>query len=142
MSGWMRYITSLWIRYITVEGRSGLQPRRRLFGLTVGGILLLVPLSLVTSDAVRAVSGVSITQQCSLSSSVVYPGSALTATGALLNLGTSAVRLPDVVLAGRRPGGTNEGGPFDDFTPAYNVSLAPGQTMTFTASQSFSTSDP
>src|SRR2546421_5166100 len=85
---------------------------------------------------------VGIVQQCNLSSTSVQRGATLTATGALQNLGSSAVTLPDVVLAGRRPGGTNDGGPFDDFAPAYNISLAPGQSLTLSASRTFYAADP
>ncbi|TMD62937.1 MAG: PKD domain-containing protein, partial [Chloroflexi bacterium] len=56
---------------------------------------------------------------------------------------TSSVTLPDVVLAGRPPQGTNAGGPYDDFSPqASNVSVGAGASFTVTASRSFTTSDP
>src|ERR1700674_2300339 len=98
-----RYTRVLALYHFTVDalyrcGReAGPAVSLTLFGITVSGIFLLAPLSLVTSDAVHAVGGVSITQQCSLSNSVASPGSALTATGTLQNLGSSAVTLPDVV---------------------------------------------
>src|SRR5256714_75850 len=128
--------------YVNVDGRKHSQPLRRSFSLALGGIFLLAPLCLMTSGPVHANGGATITQQCSLSSTVVSSGDALTAKGTLRNIGSSPVTLPDVVLAGRRPGGTNEGGPFDDFAPAYDITLAGGQSLTLSASRSFDAADP
>ena len=105
--------------------------RRRAFGLTLATILLIGLLSFAASLRVHADGSVSISQQCSLASNVVHPADTLVATGTLRNLGTSAITLPDVVLAGRPPLGTHDGGPFDDFAPhGRNVLLAPGQSLT------------
>ena len=95
------------------------------------------------ADTPFSVTSVVFSQQCILSSSAIHYGDTLTATGSLQNAGDTAVTLPNVVLANRRPGGTNQGGPYDDFSPEwYNVKLGAGQTQTFTATRTFTSSDP
>jgi autotransporter family porin len=46
------------------------------------------------------------------------------------------------VIAGRPPGGTNSGGPYDDFSPVKSVKIAGGASFTLAASRTFSASDP
>jgi hypothetical protein len=48
----------------------------------------------------------------------------------------------DIVIAGRPPGGTNQGGPYDDFGGVGQVTLAPGQTITVQRTRQFATTDP
>src|SRR5438045_1569112 len=108
----------------------------------LAALSLVLSLSLVPLQPVYAAGGVVITQQCSLSSSVISSGTTLTATGTLQNLGTSSVKLRDVVLAGRPPLGTHEGGPYDDFAPDTSGNLGQGQSLTLTASRNFSAADP
>jgi hypothetical protein len=50
--------------------------------------------------------------------------------------------LNDIVIAGRPPGGTNSGGPFDDFGGTGRVTLAAGQLLTYKGSRTFTVSDP
>src|SRR5713101_5689317 len=88
-------------------------------------------------------SGVYVTQQCTLSATTVAPGQTLSATGSLWNNTTTALSLLEVVLAGRPPGGTNAGGPFDDFGPVSGaISVGAGATYTLRSSRTFTTSDP
>ena len=109
--------------------------------MILAGICFIAPLALAAWPS-YASTGVVISRQCSVSSSVVSVGSSLTATGTLQNTGTSSVTLPAVVLAGRPPRGTNSGGPYDDFSPHdSNVTIAAGATVTLTASRSFTSSD-
>ncbi|HYS30087.1 MAG TPA: cellulase family glycosylhydrolase, partial [Candidatus Limnocylindria bacterium] len=84
-----------------------------------------------------------MTQQCTLSATTVAPGQTLSATGSLWNNTTTALSLLEVVLAGRPPGGTNAGGPFDDFGPVSGaISVGAGATYTLRSSRTFTTSDP
>ena len=90
------------------------------------------------SKAVGRVSStpakVVVSRSCTSPSSVTIGGTAK-AQGTLENTGGTAITLPEVILAGRPPGGTNGGGPFDDFSPtSTNVVLNPGATFTIKAS--------
>jgi hypothetical protein len=78
-----------------------------------------------------------------LSETSVTQGDTVTAQATIKNTGGTSITLPTMFLAGRPPGGTNGGGPFDDFSPAgTNITLAPGQSHTQNASRSFTTNDP
>src|ERR671924_172880 len=111
--------------------------------IILAGLCFIASISLGPTIRPAYATNVVITQQCSLSADTVSYGDTLTATGTLQNQGTSSVTLPEVVLAGRPPQGTNAGGPYDDFAPqASNVTIAPGAGLTLTATRSFITSDP
>src|SRR5438128_5708755 len=128
-----------------MQATSGLKRKRqhRAAGIVMAGFSLIAALGLVSPRPAYASTSVAITQQCSLSSGTVSPGSSLTATGTLQNQGTSSVTLLNMVLAGRPPQGSNAGGPYDDFSPhASNATIAPGASLTLTATRSFTTSDP
>jgi hypothetical protein len=87
--------------------------------------------------------GVMVTQPATLSSSSVARGGTLSGKATLKNPGTTSITLSSIVLAGRPPGGTNSGGPTDDFSPEpANMTLAPGQSYTLSASRTFSATDP
>jgi len=59
------------------------------------------------------------------------------------NTSAAAVTLQQIVIAIRPPGGTNDGGPYDDLAPVVaNQTLAPGASLTVTATRSFTGSDP
>jgi hypothetical protein len=112
-------------------------------GVVLVGASALAALVLGPIQPALAAGAAVITQQCSLSSTLVYPGATLTATGSVQNIGTGTVKLSEVVFGGRPPGGTHANGPYDDFTPnAPNVTLSTGQSFTLTASRSFTASDP
>src|SRR5439155_24572498 len=97
----------------------------------LAGFCLIASLALAaTTQPVYATTSVVVSQQCALSSSAVSAGTTLTATGTLQNLGTSSVKLRDVVLARRPPLGTHEGGPYEDFAPDTSGKLVPGQCLT------------
>ena len=78
-----------------------------------------------------------------LSATTVQAGSTLTGTVTYRNTLSTAVTLQHIAIAGRPPGGTHSGGPYDDLGPQTNsVTIAAGATYTFTGSRTFSASDP
>ncbi|HEY3816806.1 MAG TPA: cellulase family glycosylhydrolase [Polyangiaceae bacterium] len=84
-----------------------------------------------------------ITSALSLSESGVSPGDTVTGTVTFTNDGVVAVNVENVVIAARPPGGTHSGGPYDDFGPTSPTqTLAPGASLTLTATRTFSSSDP
>jgi PKD domain len=118
-------------------------PGRRSARLALTAITVTALSGIATSEPVFASGNVMITQQCTLSSPVVSPGFTLTGTGTVQNLGPGSVTLLEVVVAGRPPQGTHAGGPWEDFSPnAANRTLAPGASLTVTASRSFTAADP
>src|SRR5579884_3760952 len=75
--------------------------------------------------------------------SSVMLGRSLSVTATLKNAGTANIALKDIAIAGRPPGGTNAGGPFDNFGPQpANVTLAPGQSYSTVQTGTFSATDP
>jgi uncharacterized repeat protein (TIGR01451 family) len=79
----------------------------------------------------------------SFSETTVNPGDTVTAAVTLTNNGTASVTVQSVIIAGRPPGGTHTGGPFDDFAPALaSQTLGPGASVTVTATRPFLASDP
>ena len=86
---------------------------------------------------------ITYTHDCTLSETRVTQGDTVTAQATIKNTGGTSITLPNMILAGRPPGGTNGGGPFDDFSPTgTNITLTPGQSYTQNASRSFTTNDP
>jgi hypothetical protein len=93
------------------------------------------------SEAVTA--PVVITSALHLSASRVASGETLSASVTYKNPGTRAVTLGAIVIAGRPPGGTHGGGPYDDFAPTQkNVTVAAGASLTVSASRAFTAADP
>lgn len=77
-----------------------------------------------------------------LAQSRVSAGQSLAAWVTLGNTGGRPVALTGIVIAGRPPGGTNAGGPFDDFGGTGDITLAPGQTITVRKTRTFTAADP
>jgi len=68
-----------------------------------------------------------------LNSTIFNRGQTITANATLKNDTTTVFIAAKSVITARRPGATNTGGPFDDFSPeVINVSVQPGQTVNFT----------
>jgi hypothetical protein len=72
----------------------------------------------------------------------VMPGQSMTGNVTVQNLDPVTVTLQDIVIAGRPPGGTNNGGPFLDFGHTGQVILAPYQVITLQQTRQFTLSDP
>jgi membrane protease YdiL (CAAX protease family) len=86
--------------------------------------------------------GIVVAGRLTLSRSSVAGGESLTASAMLRNTGDRSLALRDIVIAARPPGGTNAGGPFDDFGGTDSVSLAPGQTAVLRKTRPFTAADP
>jgi hypothetical protein len=76
------------------------------------------------------------------SAASVTAGGQLTGSATIKNLGTASLTVQNVVLASRPPGGTNTGGPYDDFGSVGPITLAGGQSLTITKTRTFTTADP
>ena len=83
-----------------------------------------------------------VSRPLSLDSVAVTAGGTIHATATLANPSTSAVNLQTIAIAGRPPGGTNSGGPFDDFTSTGPVTIPAGGSYVVAGSRSFTASDP
>jgi uncharacterized repeat protein (TIGR01451 family) len=84
-----------------------------------------------------------ISSALSLSETTVHPGDTVTGTVTFTNNGTASVAVQAIVIAGRPPGGTHTGGPFDNFAPPSAAQmLAPGASVTVTATRTFTAADP
>jgi hypothetical protein len=95
-----------------------------------------------TSTLVYAASVVGDTG-CQVGSPSVAIGGAENVQGSLQNNTASPMTVQALVLAGRPPGGTHAGGPFDDFAPtASNLMLAPGASYTLKATRTFASGSP
>ena len=77
-----------------------------------------------------------------LSAASVRRGGTLTAAVTLENRGATRITLSQVIIAGRPPGGTKAGGPYDDFGAVSHVTLQPGQSVTVRKSRRFTRADP
>lgn len=90
-----------------------------------------------------APANVVVSQSCTVSPSSVTIGGSAHAQATLENTGGTSITLPEVIVAGRPPGGTDGGGPFDDFSPTRtSVVLNPGASFTIKASQSLLSASP
>jgi hypothetical protein len=93
----------------------------------------------------HAVSGngrIVVVSPLALSRQVVRRGETVTATATLQNEGEAAVTLARIVITSRPPGGTNAGGPFDDFGVRQAITLAPEQRYTIEETRPFRLTDP
>jgi len=86
--------------------------------------------------------GIVVAAPFSLASPSVVQGGSLTARATLQNTSGAPITLPQISLAGRQPGSTNTTGAHADFGSLYNVTLAPGQSVTIQQTRQFSASDP
>jgi uncharacterized repeat protein (TIGR01451 family) len=80
--------------------------------------------------AVSVKGRIVVVSPLALSRQVVRRGETVTATATLQNEGEAAVTLARIVITSRPPGGTNAGGPFDDFGTRRAITLAPGLRYT------------
>jgi hypothetical protein len=109
------------------------------------GIGRALSFTLVRGPQRRAVSGngrIVVVSPLALSRRVVRRGQAVTATATLQNQGRGAITLTRIVITSRPPGGTNAGGPFDDFGVRQAITLAPGQRYTIQETRPFRPPDP
>jgi Cellulase (glycosyl hydrolase family 5) len=95
-------------------------------------------------DAAPTIDGaLVITSALTLSTTTVAPGETVTGKVTFTNEGANDVIVQSVVVAARPPGGTHAGGPFDDFAPTSAAqTLAPGASLTLSATRTFSAADP
>ncbi len=83
-----------------------------------------------------------VTLTLALAASTIQQGQTLTGVVTITNATSSAVSINPGVLASRPPGGTNSGGPYDDFAPQPLITVAAMASAQFTSSRPFTTSDP
>jgi beta-mannanase len=81
-------------------------------------------------------TGLVVTQPLSLSAATVAPGGTITASFTVQNQGTASLSLAGLDIAARGPDGSNQ-----DFGGLWNVSIAPGQSVTVQKSRTFTSSD-
>jgi hypothetical protein len=87
--------------------------------------------------------GFVISTPLQFNSTAIQVGETLTGTVTYKNTSAVAIPVNSISIAGRPPGGTNSGGPFDDLTPMDgNETVQPGATITLTASRAFTSTDP
>ena len=85
----------------------------------------------------------SVTSPLTLSTTAVTQGQTLTASITYTNTGSAAMTINKIAITSRPPGGTNSGGPYDDFSPVVGLTtIQPGATLQVTASRAFTSSDP
>jgi endoglucanase len=78
-----------------------------------------------------------------LDHAAIEAGQTLTGSVTYKNCSSAAVSVQEVRIAGRRPGATHAGGPYDDLTPYQGpVTVPVGGTLALTASRAFTSSDP
>lgn len=95
------------------------------------------------SLAVGVPDSFAITSALTLSTPSATRGQTITATVTYTNGTLSPVAIDAIVIAARPPGGTHAGGPYDDFAPAAPATtVAPGASVTVTASRTFAAGDP
>ena len=88
-------------------------------------------------------TGVVISTPLSLDKSSVAIGQTITGNVTFQNCNMSSTTLQRIVIAGRPPGGTHQGGPWLDFSPAKgSTTLASGETVSWTASRTMASTDP
>jgi autotransporter family porin len=78
-----------------------------------------------------------------LDNTTVVQGQTLNGSVTLQNTSSSPITINKIAITSRPPGGTNVGGPFDDFSPVTGpVTIQPQATQSVSASRTFTTSDP
>ena len=91
---------------------------------------------------IETLDGLQLTVALQLSANTVSAGGTLTATTTLFNPTNAAIALKQVDIAGRPPGGTNSGGPFDDFLDGPALTVASQQSYVLNGSRTFESTDP
>jgi endoglucanase len=95
------------------------------------------------SEGCNGSTGFAISVPLSLDKTTVQAGQALTGEATYKNCSSAAMSVQQVVIAGRRPGASHSGGPYDDLMPVQGAIVLPaGDTLTITASRDFTRSDP
>src|ERR1700722_5747721 len=95
------------------------------------------------NEATALATQVAISSALRLSAASVDQGGTISGTVTYKNTGTSPVTIEAIVIAGRPPGGTHTGGPFDDFSPNQKtITLKAGGTVTVAASRVINATDP
>ncbi len=111
--------------------------------LGAGGVVGLVLSQYQQQQRSNASGGLIVSSALSLDQSAVGLGGTITGTVSYTNTGSSSVFVSYVAIAGRPPGWTHSGGPFDNFSPELvNRTISPGETVTLTASRKIASSDP
>jgi hypothetical protein len=88
-------------------------------------------------------SGLVMAAPLHLDHTSIAQGGTITGTVTFQNCGALPLAVQRFIIAGRPPGGTHSGGPFDDFTPDHGaITLQVGATITISASRAISGSDP
>ncbi len=84
-----------------------------------------------------------ISSALALSASTAVAGQTVSGTVVYTNQTAEPVVVRGAVIAARPPGGSHTGGPYDDFLPVTPATtVAPGDSLTVSASRTFSASDP
>ena len=80
--------------------------------------------------------GLVISSVLTLDKTNLLPGDTLHGTVTYKNTSSSPISLKAIVIAGRPPGGTDAGGPFDDLTPSLGAqTIAAGAMVTLNAAR-------
>jgi endoglucanase len=87
-------------------------------------------------------TGLVISTPLSLDKTTVAAGQSVSGHVTYQNCSTTPISLQEIVIAGRPPGGTHAAGPYSDLAPTRGaLTLAANDTITVTASRSFTASD-
>ena len=88
-------------------------------------------------------TGLVISSPLAVDKTTVAPGDTLRGTVTWRNTSSSPISIQFAVISGRRPGGTNVGGPYDDLLPKLTTlqTVQPGATLTLAASRAFTSVD-
>ena len=108
---------------------------------TAFGAGLQSHLATFATPAVPA-AGVTVSRPLSVDADTISPGATLHAAATLTNTSTAAISLQNLAIAGRPPGGTNPGGPYDDLASTGPVTIQAGGVYTVQGSRTFTSSDP
>jgi hypothetical protein len=96
-----------------------------------------------TVIAPPSAGGLIVTTQLTLDQTAVTLGGTINGSVTYTNSSNAPIVVQNLVIAGRPPGGTDAGGPFDDFSPsASGVTVQPGAALTLAASRTFAATDP
>ncbi len=99
--------------------------------------------SLAAAESACPTGAFGILTPLALDRAEATPGQTVTGTVTYTNSTAAPVSIRAVVIAGRAPGATHAGGPYQDFAPTQGATtVAPGASVTMTASRAFGASDP